>query len=71
MKVKMKSLSIGPGGRRLPGEIYEVEDKEAREMIDKGYAEEVVDEVKEEVTAPDDNEKPQPSKSTKKKSVKK
>jgi hypothetical protein len=41
MWIEMKTLSAGPKGSREPGKSYDVPDKEARELIAGGYAEEV------------------------------
>jgi hypothetical protein len=37
----MKSLDAGPNGVRLIGQIYDVDDKEGKELIKGGYAEKV------------------------------
>ena len=41
MKVKMLTLQAGPQGVREVGQIYTVPDKEAKELIEGGYAVEV------------------------------
>lgn len=38
MKVKMLTLDAGPDGIREPGKIYEMPEKEGRELIKRGYA---------------------------------
>jgi len=38
MKIKMLTLAAGPGGVRQPGQIYEVAEKEAKSLIEGGYA---------------------------------
>lgn len=38
MKVKMLTLQAGPQGVREVGHVYDVPDKEARMLIDGGYA---------------------------------
>lgn len=39
MKVKMITLDAGPNGVKEPGKTYNVDAKEAKELIDGGYAE--------------------------------
>lgn len=41
MRIKMLTLDAGPGGVRRPGQVYEVPDKEAQELINGGFAEKV------------------------------
>ena len=38
MKVKMLTLDAGPDGVRQAGKIYEVPEKEAKELVKGGYA---------------------------------
>lgn len=38
MKVKMLTLDAGPEGVRQPGKIYDVAEKEAKELIKGGFA---------------------------------
>lgn len=38
MIVKMLSLQAGPSGVRQPGHVYDVPDKEAKALIEGGYA---------------------------------
>lgn len=41
MKIKMLTLQAGPQGVREAGQIYTVPDKEAKQLVDGGYAVEV------------------------------
>ncbi len=41
MFIEMKTLQAGPTGTREPGKVYDVPDKEAKELIAGGYAVEV------------------------------
>ena len=41
MQVKMKTLSCGPEGSRLPGKVYEVPDAEGEQLIKGQYADRV------------------------------
>jgi hypothetical protein len=41
MKVKMITLDAGPEGVKQPGQIYNVDDKEGKDLLDGGYAEKV------------------------------
>ena len=41
MKIKMKTLAAGPKGVYAAGEIVSVNNKEAKELVDGGYAEHV------------------------------
>ncbi len=41
MKIKMKSRYSGPAGNHAPGEIFDVDPKEAKELISGGFAETV------------------------------
>lgn len=41
MKIKMLTLQAGPQGVREVGHVYAVPDKEARQLIEGGYAVEV------------------------------
>jgi hypothetical protein len=50
MKIKMKTTSAGPDGIRMAGQIVDTDLKEAKELIDGGYAEAVEE--------PEDEEKP-------------
>lgn len=50
-KVKMKTLDAGPNGVRIPGQVVDVDAKEAQALVDGGYAEYV--EKKQEVGEPD------------------
>lgn len=47
MKVKFKTTSAGPNGTIFVGDIVEVSESEGNLLIDKGYAEKVVEEIKE------------------------
>lgn len=39
VEVRMKSLSAGPAGVRLPGSTHPVSAAEAKQLVDGGYAE--------------------------------
>jgi len=67
MKIKMKTLSIGPSGKKEIGGVYEVDEKEGKMLCDRGYAEEV-DAALELEASPSEPEKKAP---TKKKTAKK
>ena len=41
MWIEMKTLMAGPGGVREAGKVYDVPDKEAKALIEGGYAEQV------------------------------
>ncbi len=41
MQIKMLTLQAGPQGTRDPGSIHDVSDKEAKALIEGGYAVEV------------------------------
>ena len=41
MWIEMKTLMAGPGGVREAGRVYEVPDKEAKALIEGGYAKQV------------------------------
>ena len=47
IKVEMKTLSCGPNGTLRPGEVYELPDEEAKQLIEGRYAKIVVDSVPE------------------------
>lgn len=53
MKIKMLTLAAGPDGVKHPGEIYDVDTKEGKALIEGRYAE-AVDEQEQ----PKDEEKP-------------
>jgi hypothetical protein len=38
-KVRMKTLDAGPNGVRQIGQVYDVDDKEAKELVEGGFAE--------------------------------
>ena len=38
MKIEMKTLQAGPDGTREAGKVYDVPDKEAKALIEGGYA---------------------------------
>lgn len=52
MKIRMLTLSAGPNGVRMAGQVIDVDQKEAKALIEGGYAE-AIDEPKQE-----DEEKP-------------
>lgn len=53
MKIKMKNTSAGPEGAKLAGHVYDVPEKEAKELLEGGYAEKAaVEETAEEVKTP-------------------
>lgn len=56
MKVKMIHLQLGPTGRRVPGEIYEVDDKLGKQLCEQGHAE-LVEEEPEETPEKDQKKK--------------
>ena len=42
MKVRMRTLAAGPGGVLRPGQVVDLPEKQARALIQGGYAEEVI-----------------------------
>lgn len=46
MKIRMRTLAIGPCGRLDANHVYDLEEQQVRPLIDGGYAEEVVGKVK-------------------------
>ncbi len=54
-KIKIRTIMAGPKGVRVPGDIFEVSDAEARRWIKAGYASEV-----EEEPEPEPKEEPVP-----------
>jgi hypothetical protein len=43
MKISMKTLASGPNGVLRPGEVYNLSDEEAKQLIEGRYAEAVED----------------------------
>ncbi len=39
VKVKMKATAAGPEGTFMAGQVYSVEDKQAKDFVEGGYAE--------------------------------
>lgn len=56
MKVKMLTLAAGPDGVKHPGEIYDVDAKESKALIEGRYAEAVDTAAEQE--QPEDEKKP-------------
>lgn len=66
MRIKMNNLSMGPSGKMEKGGIYEVDETKGRELVSKGYAEEVAAPVRKK-----EKEKPSTTTTAKKKTAKK